>query len=138
MLSSVRVAFLHDPKKTIPVLGLLLVHEVEFVGNRPPDIAMRRQTGDDVLQVALIGRGIHAIESPMPLIVRVKEDQVGFDAQVAELGDPLFDMLEVGGIESREIPLVWRRPLEGIARRLAPVVCVPLGEHAHADFVEWR
>ena len=134
----VRVGVVHDLDHAVPIRLLLLRHEVVLVGQRPPHVAKRGQPADDVPQVAVVGLVRHAVEAPVAFVVGMQQNDVGLDAQVAELRDPLFEMLEERRIEPREIPLVGRRALERIERRLVLVPRVPLREHAHAQLVERR
>ncbi len=62
----------------------------------------------------------------------MEEDEVGFDAQVAEIGDAFFHVLKEFGIESGEIPLVAGF-FEGV--ELADGGKGG-GKNAHTDFIE--
>ena len=103
------------PEHPVPVGLLLLLHEVELVGQRPPDVAEGRQPGDDVAQVAVVRGGLHAVEAPVALVVGVEQDQVGLDPQVAELADPLLEVAEERRVEAGEVPVARRRPGERVA-----------------------
>ena len=77
------------------------------------------EAGDHVAQVAVVGLGRHAVEAPVaPLVVGVEQDQVGLDAQVAELADALLEVAEERGVEPGVVPLVRRRAVERVQRRL--------------------
>ena len=65
----------------------------------------------------------------------MEQDEVGLDAQVAELLDALLEVAEVGGVGSLEVPAGLRRALEGIAGRLVRAVDERLGQDAHSDLV---
>ncbi len=78
----------NDPKETVPVGVGLLGHEVELVGQRPPDVPVGRQPCKHITQVAVIDLGGHAIKAPVVLVIRMEEDQVGLDPEVARPADP--------------------------------------------------
>ena len=65
----------------------------------------------------------------------MKEDDIGFDSQCAELGDALFQMLEEGNFIAVEIPCV-AVALEGIVHRLVFIEDIVLGKNTHSEFVE--
>jgi hypothetical protein len=51
----------------------------------------------------------------------MKEDQIGLNAQIAQLRDALLEVMEELGVESREVPAVGGRPFEGLEKRLVLV-----------------
>ena len=61
----------------------------------------------------------------------MEQDEVGLDAQVAELLDALLEVAEVGGVGSLEVPAGLRRALEGIAGRLVRAVDRVLRQYPH-------
>src|SRR3954451_17992804 len=134
----VRVVSLHDLEISIPIRWLLLLHEVELIGHRPPDVAITREAREDVTEIAIIAGRIHAIEAPMAFVIRMKQDEIRLDAETHQLRDAFFLMPEEFRVEPREIPALGRRSLEWIEWRFAAVVGVPLGEQAHAQLVEGR
>ena len=85
----------------------------------------RREPRDHMAQVAIVAGRIHPVGAPMALVVRVKQDDVRFDAEVAQLADPLLEMAEKIGVETGEIPLRRRGAGEGIARRFVFISLVP-------------
>ena len=68
----VRIALLDDEAEAVPVRFGFFFHEIVFVGEGPPDVAIGGESGDDVAQVAIIARGIHAIKAPATFVVGVK------------------------------------------------------------------
>src|SRR5207244_8044693 len=93
---------------------------------------------DDVFEVSIVGGGIHSIESPVAFVVRMKQNQIGFDAEIAKLCDAFFLMPEKRRVETREIPSIRSSAFKRIERRLVLVVDVMLGKDAHAHLVEGR
>ncbi len=75
------VVGLYDAKEAVPVLFGFGFHEVVFVGKGPPDVSVSGEAGDGVFEVAVVGFGVHFFKAPA--IVGVKEDEVGFDVEVA-------------------------------------------------------
>jgi hypothetical protein len=132
----VRVGVGHDLEESLPVGVGLGLHEVELVGQRPPDVPVGGQPGDDVPQVTVVGRRRHPVEPPVPFVVGVEQDQVGLDAEIAELADPLLQVAEEGGVEPGEVPLVRRGAGERVSGWLGLVEGVPLREDAHPQLVE--
>ena len=80
------VVLLEDGEEAVPIVhrlaaGVLAVevaHEIELVGQRPPDVAERAQPGDAVAQVAVVLLVTH--EGKAPAVVGVPEDLVRIDA----------------------------------------------------------
>jgi hypothetical protein len=66
----------------------------------------------------------------------VKENDVGLDAEITELGDALLEVAEKRGIKLGEIPRGGRRAGEGVEDGLVLVPVVVFGENAEADLVE--
>ena len=96
------VVLLHDLKETFPVGHRLGLHQVKFIRERPPDVAIGPQPRHDIAQVALIGGLVHPSE--IPPVIRVEQNQIRFDAQVAQLAHALLEVLEEGRVETREVP----------------------------------
>ena len=150
----VRVALLHDLEEAIPVLLGLGLHQIELVRHRPPDVAVGRQPRDDVAKVAVIHLGGH--RAIAPAVVRVEEDDVGLDAQVAQVTNALFQVAEESGVEVSEVPASTLTPspflrcvqdrlprgrgerIESMIGRFVLVEGVMLGEDAHPHLVERR
>ncbi len=63
----------------------------------------------------------------------MEEDDIGLDADFAEIEDALFDVLEVGGIQAGEVVVPSGLTAKGNAKI---GVAEALGQKAHADFVE--
>ena len=87
------IVLLDDVEEAVEVLRGLGPHQVPLVGQRPPDVAIRRHARDDIAQVAIIRFGRHGRVSPA--IVGMEEDEVGFDTDGAQVGDALLDVREV-------------------------------------------
>ena len=65
-------------------VGFVLILEgIPLVRERPPDVAMRAQAGDDVAQVAVVVLCAHVVEAPVALVIGMEEDEVGLDAHGA-------------------------------------------------------
>ena len=131
-----RIAFLHDAEEAVPVGLALRAHDVELVRHRPPDVAVRREPGHAVAQVAVVRLGRHPVEAPAAAIVGMEQDEVGLDAELHELGDARLEVAPEGGLEPLEVPRSVIASLERKVDGLDLVVDVPLGEHAHAQLVE--
>ncbi len=72
------------------------------------------------------------------MIVGMKEDEVGLNAEGLELSDAGFEIGEEFGDEASVIVDAGSGAREGIEGRLVAIVLVPLGEDAHAQLVERR
>src|SRR5438094_9537736 len=117
----VLISFAQNLKNAVPECRRLLLHEIELVRHRPPDVSICCQTCYHIFEVTLVVAWLHAVEAPMAFIVGMEENDVCFNAQAAELTDALLEMLKEARIEARSIPLIRRRALKRIARRLVPV-----------------
>ena len=100
-----RVVGLYDAEETIPVLFGFGFHKVVFVCERPPDVSISGEAGDGVFEVAVVGFGIHFFEAPA--VVGMKEDEIGFDVEVAQVGDSFFEVVPEGGVEAGIVPAVF-------------------------------
>ena len=142
----VRVLLLEDREEPVPVLPLLVAavaagpligHEVVLVGQRPPDVAIRREPGDAVPQVAVVLGVAHLREAPA--VVGVPEDDVRLDAQLLEVEDAPLEQPPELGVRPAEVELAVGPLPEGEELRLVLVGdVVALGEDAEADLVERR
>lgn len=75
------VVGLYDFEEAVPVLFGFGSHQVIFVGEGPPDVSVGGQTRDGVFEVVVVGFGVHFFKTPA--VVGVKENEVGFDVEVA-------------------------------------------------------
>src|SRR6266498_2697980 len=132
----VRVRSRNNLAEPFEILFALFFHEVVFVGQGPPNIPKGCEAADDIAKIMIILVGSHAIEPPMTLVVRMEEDKIGFDAEVPQVPDALFQVLKKFWIKSREIPIMRRRSFEWIQQRLVCIPIVALRKNAKADFVE--
>ena len=140
----VGIFLLQDLEEPVPVFHLLVAamvlgpirHEIELVGQRPPDVAIGGKPGDAVPQIAVVLRVAHVGKSPA--VVGVPENQVGLDIQPLQVQDSLFDVMPKGGIWAVEIELAVGLLLKRKQLRFVLVVGIGLGKHTEADFVEGR
>src|SRR2546429_6876447 len=66
----------------------------------------------------------------------MKEDDVGLNVKIPEIGDASFQMLEKRGVEARGVPGVRRRAFKWIEWRFVGVPVVVFWKNAEADFIE--
>lgn len=64
---------------------------VVLVRQRPPDVAEGCQPGNDEAQIVVVCLCWHTVEAPIPFIVRMEEDQIHLNAEIAKLPDTLHD-----------------------------------------------
>ncbi|MBA7702062.1 hypothetical protein ES703_110815 [subsurface metagenome] len=67
----------------------------------------------------------------------MEKDNVSFDAQVAQIPDPLFKVPKEFGIEATIIPVFQRFALKRVILRFVLVVSIGLGKDAHSHLIEW-
>src|SRR3954447_24718311 len=96
---SVWVLLLHNTEVAVPIRWLLALQEVKLVGNGPPDMTKSGEPGDDILQIAIIRFRRHL--GIAPTIVRMKQDQIGFDLEITKLYKTLFQVPEKLRVEAR-------------------------------------
>src|SRR5262249_3177589 len=97
---------------------------------------MGGEPADYVAEIAVILSARHPIETPMAFVVGVKKYEIGFNTEIAQIGDPFFEVLKEFGIESGEIPIARSRSFEWIQQWLICIPIVMLWENAKANFVE--
>ena len=132
--TTVGIVLPDDLEKTIPVRHCLGLHQVELVGERPPYISVSGQPCHDITQITVVCFGVHILVAPA--VIRVKENEVGFNAHIEQITDALFEMTEKLGIESAVIPVLERPALERIELRLILIIRVALRKDAHPHLVE--
>jgi len=94
----IRIALLHQVKKPVEVLCCLGLHQIEFIGKRPPYIPIGAEPRHDVPQITLIDIGLHS--GITPPVIGMEQDKVCLDIQLTKLFQPLFEMSEERRIES--------------------------------------
>ena len=129
------VAFFDDLEEAVPARHRLHVeHEVVLVSQRPPDVAVGRDAGDEIVEVpeVLLFRP-HAV---VPPVIGVEDDDVRLDPHVSQTRDLSLEVPE--GFKVRPVGIVFavRVQLIHIVQGLVLVVRVVLGKHAHAELVE--
>ena len=139
----------------IPILHGALGKQIIFVRKRPPQVAERRQPGNQVLEIAIIDLSRHTVKAPGAGIIRVEDDQIGFDAAPLQVENAFFKMLKITGVKAAEIPIIGRfNGAEDLHHRWVPrlgdlageriaggfihIERVAPGENAHAHLVKWR
>src|ERR1035437_7661926 len=83
---------------------LFLLHEIVFVRERPPDVAIRREPRDDVMQISVVHVRRHPVKTPMPYVIRVKQNHVRLDAELLQIENATLEVLEKFWVEAREVP----------------------------------
>lgn len=83
----------------VPLPELLRPDKIKLVGDRPPDISIGRQPGDHIPQIGDVRWMIHPVETPMALVIWMKEDEIRFNAHLPQLDDALFQVTKKCGIE---------------------------------------
>ena len=81
----IRIVVRNDFAEAHEIRFLFLLHEIVFVRERPPDIAIRREPRDDVAQITVVRVRRHPIKAPMPLVVRMKQNDVRLDAELLQI-----------------------------------------------------
>jgi hypothetical protein len=122
--------------KAHEVRFLFLFHEIPFVRERPPNIAIGREPRDDIMQVTVIRIRRHPVEAPMPLVVGMEQNDVCLDAEFLQIQDALFQVLKIFRIKPREIPVGQRLAFKRIHNRLVGVPLIMFGKDAKANFIE--
>ncbi len=136
----VGVDLLRQAEEPGEVGGGLGLHQVELVGQRPPDVGEGCESRHEVVEIPVIRLGGHGGKAPP--IIGVKQNEISLDVEIAKLAEALLQVRPVGGVEARDVAGLrqcgsgWAD--EGVKHRLVVVVLVGLGEQAHANFVEWR
>ena len=115
----------------LPIDSIFNTSDIPFVGQRPPHIAIRGESGDQVSHIACVVLFAHAAISP--LVVGMKEDDIGLDAYVEELANAFVEVLKKGIIGPGEILYIFKRILPGFGR---VSIAIGLGKHTHANLVE--
>ena len=59
-----------------------LLYKIPLIGQRPPDVADRREPRDEVAQIRVVRGGGHAVEAPMAGVVGMKQNHVRLDAEL--------------------------------------------------------
>src|SRR5262245_38392407 len=150
----VRILFLQDLEEAVPIshslqlyrlpallefhdlFPLFIHHKVKLIGERPPDVTIGCQARDHLAKVIVIVLRSHYREPPA--IVGMEENEVGFDSDIAQLGQTLFQVPEELRIESGEIELPARILFEREKNRFVSVIDIMLGEDTHSQLVERR
>ena len=130
--SVVRIGGDQHLEQMIPVGDSLSLHDVVFIGHRPPDVAIRPEARGHVAKIALVVGAPHARIAAL-LVIGVEQDDVRLDAQLAQPPDPILEPAEINGIKPGRIPVPVPAPganerIGGDRRHVR--------EHAHADLVE--
>jgi hypothetical protein len=140
----VRVFLLQDREKPVPVIHLFVAavspwpvgHKIELVGERPPDVAERRQPGDRITQVCIVLSVGHIGEAPA--VVRMPEDEIRLDPELLQVENSAFEMVPEGRVRLIEIKTAVRFVGKSEQLRLVLVIGVALGEDTEANLVERR
>ncbi len=90
------IALLYDAKEPVPILHRFILHEIELVRERSPNVPVSRKPRHDVTQIPVIGFRRH-LGIP-PVVVRMEQNQVRFDTEVFEIQHALLQMPEELGI----------------------------------------
>ena len=130
------IFFLNYFKEAVPILLLFLFHEIKFICQGPPDISKGTQTCNNIPKIKIILFITHAVETPMSIIVRMKEDKVTLDIQLIQLHNSFFQVTKKFRIKSPAIPVIRCCSLIWIQLGLGTVKRIPFGEYTHSDFVE--
>src|SRR6186713_1608144 len=124
----------HELSQVAPVL--LRPIDVEFVGECPPDVAKRSEASHDIAHVGIRLNRIEAGEAPGAAIIRMKENQVGLQAESLELPQALFVVSEIGRIETLEVNFAIRAAQ--VWKRHFSTEAATSRQHHEADLVEGR
>jgi hypothetical protein len=111
-------------------------HQIEFVGQRPPDVAEGAQPRDGVPQIAVVVGRAHLGKTPA--VVGMPKDQVRLDPQLLQVVESAVPMPPECRVGPGEVELAVGLLDEREPFRLVPVVGVALRKDAEADLVERR
>src|SRR5208337_3239719 len=95
---------------------------VELVCHGPPDVAKRGETSDDISQIYLVMPCVHGSEAPF--VVRVKQDDVRFDAERLKVFQSSFVVRKEFRVEAIEVD--------------AAVRCFDVRETRRLDVIEYH
>ena len=85
----VRILFAEQLGVMLPVLQGFGAHQIVFVRETPPHIAVGGKARDHIIPVQIIRGAVHLREAPA--IIRMHHDDIGFDVPLQELFDAAFD-----------------------------------------------
>ena len=100
----IRVFFAQNSRIPLPVLQRLLRHQIILICQRPPDVAVCAEPGNDVVVIQGISLLTHTRKSPS--VVRVHDDQVSLYPQSLQLFNAAVNMLEILRTKPCKIPVV--------------------------------
>ena len=102
----VRILLTDNAGISFPVRKSLLMHQIILISQGPPYISVCGKTCQHILPVAIIILCFHHGESPS--VVWMHNNQISLNSQIHKCLNTLFNMLEMGWIESGKVPVIAR------------------------------
>ena len=137
----------------LPVLDRLVLKDIVFIRQRPPDVPVRRKPCEHIFPVEMILLTGHTRKTPA--VIWMHYDQICLNAKRLQLLHTPLDMPEMRRIEPGQIEVIslrlsgvlleivfrehsriHRRSLIRVGARLAKIVIIMLRENAETDFVK--
>ena len=100
----IRILLTDNASISFPVRKRFLMHQIIFISQGPPYISICGKTCQHILPVAVIILCFHHGESPS--VIRMHNNQICLDSQIHKCLNTLFNMLEMGWIESGKVPVI--------------------------------
>ena len=100
----VRILLTDNAGISFPVRKSLFVHQIILISQGPPYISVCGKTCQYILPVAIIILCFHHGKSPS--VVWMHNNQISLNSQIHKCLNTLFNMLEMGWIESGKVPVV--------------------------------
>src|SRR6185503_6339192 len=98
----------HELPDALPIVLGLVLHEIVFVGERPPDVAERGEPRDDITQVTIVLQWRHAVEAPRAVVVGMQQNDVGLDTELLQIKNAALEVLKELRIEARGVKVARR------------------------------
>ena len=102
----IRILFADNAGISFPVRKSLLMHQIILISQGPPYISVCGKTCQHILPVAVIILCFH--HGKAPSVIWVHNNQICLDSQIHKCLNTLFNMLEMGWIESGKVPVIAR------------------------------
>lgn len=102
----VRILLTDNAGISFPIRKSLLMHQIILISQGPPYISVCGKTCQHILPVTVIILCFHHGESPS--VVWMHNNQISLNSQIHKCLNTLFNMLEMGWIESGKVPVIAR------------------------------
>ena len=102
----VRILLTDNAGISFPIRKSLLMHQIILISQGPPYISVCGKTCQHILPVTVIILCFHHGKSPS--VVWMHNNQICLNSQIHKCLNTLFNMLEMGWIESGKVPVIAR------------------------------